>query len=157
MVERFRNDGALVATCGRGERPDLPDDVLWVRADVADPAATDGLVAQVEAELGPVAVLVSNAGVQVERTVADSTDDDWELVVGTDCRGVSNLCRAVLPGMSERGGVRDRSVPHRRRQADEQLAPAPHALLTARLGAPCPPLGAGYVSTKDVRRLEESG
>ncbi|WP_203231176.1 SDR family NAD(P)-dependent oxidoreductase [Nocardioides caldifontis] len=105
VVERFRAEGAVVATCGRGERPHLPDDVLWVRANVGDPVAVDGLLAQVEAELGPVAVLVNNAGAQVERTVADSTDDDWERVVGTNCRGVFNLCRAVLPEMSERGGV----------------------------------------------------
>jgi meso-butanediol dehydrogenase/(S,S)-butanediol dehydrogenase/diacetyl reductase len=41
----------------------------------------------------------------VEKTVADSTDGDWDLVVGTNCRGVFNLCRAVLPTMTDNGGV----------------------------------------------------
>jgi len=54
---------------------------------------------------GPATLLVNNAGVQVERTVADSTDDDWDKVVGTNCRGAFEMCRAVLPSMTENGGV----------------------------------------------------
>ena len=106
VVERLHAAGTRVATCGRGARPDhLAGDVLWVRADVADPQDVRTLVARTERELGPVSLLVNNAGVQVERTVADSTDDDWELVVGVNCRGVFHTCRALLPGMTERGGV----------------------------------------------------
>ncbi len=102
VVERLRAEAYDVVTCGRGERPGyLPKDVLWVTADVADPAD----VARLVAEAGPVALLVNNAGVQVERTVLDSTDDDWDAVVGTNCRGVFNLCRAVLPAMAEDRGV----------------------------------------------------
>jgi meso-butanediol dehydrogenase/(S,S)-butanediol dehydrogenase/diacetyl reductase len=106
VVGRLAADGARVATCGRGGRPgDLPAEVVWVQADVADPADAQRLVDQAVEVLGPVSLLVNNAGVQVERTVADSTDDDWDLVVGVNCRGTFNLCRAVLPGMGEHGGV----------------------------------------------------
>ncbi len=102
VVGRLRADGFRVVTCGRGARPeDLPEDVRWEVADVADPAA----VARLVASAGQVDVLVNNAGVQVEKTVMDSTDVDWDLVVGTNCRGVFNVCRAVLPSMSERGGA----------------------------------------------------
>jgi NAD(P)-dependent dehydrogenase (short-subunit alcohol dehydrogenase family) len=102
VVDRLRVESYDVVTCGRGERPaDLPEDVVWMTADVADPVAAARLVA----EVGAVDVLVNNAGVQVERTVLDSTDDDWDAVVGTNCRGVFNLSRAVLPRMAEAGGV----------------------------------------------------
>jgi meso-butanediol dehydrogenase/(S,S)-butanediol dehydrogenase/diacetyl reductase len=105
VVDRLVADGARVVTCGRGDRPDdLAEQVVWVRADVADPAAATELVRRAEDSFGPVSLLVNNAGVQVERTVADSTDDDWDLVVGVNCRGTFNLCRAVLPQMSEHGG-----------------------------------------------------
>jgi meso-butanediol dehydrogenase/(S,S)-butanediol dehydrogenase/diacetyl reductase len=40
----------------------------------------------------------------VEKTVADSDDDDWDLVINVNCRGVFNMCRAVLPDMEENGG-----------------------------------------------------
>ena len=106
VVLRLVADGARVVTCGRGDRPaDLPDVVAWVRVDVADPAEAEELVRRANEVLGPISLLVNNAGVQVERTVAGSSDEDWDLVVGVNCRGPFNLCRAVLPQMSEHGGV----------------------------------------------------
>jgi len=106
IVERLYADGSRVVTCGRGERPAyLPDEIGWVTADVADPAAADRLVAEAVERYGQVSLLVNNAGVLVAKTVADSTDDDWDLQVGVNCRGVFNLSRAVLPQMSEHGGV----------------------------------------------------
>ena len=106
VVERLYADGARVATCGRGDRPAyLPDDVVWIRADVASPQDADRLVAQATEELGPVSLLVNNAGVLVAKTVAESTDADWDLQVGVNCRGVFNMSRAVLPGMTGHGGV----------------------------------------------------
>jgi NAD(P)-dependent dehydrogenase (short-subunit alcohol dehydrogenase family) len=106
VVERLRAGGDAVTTCGRGARPaDLPADVPWVTADVADPAAARSVVAFANESSGPVTVLVNNAGVCVERTVLDSTDDDWDLVVGVNCRGVFSMSRAVLPEMDRLGGV----------------------------------------------------
>ena len=106
IVERMYADGAQVVTCGRGDRPAyLPDDVRWVRADVARPDDVSRLVADAHDAFGPVSALVNNAGVLVARTVADSTDDDWDQQVGVNCRGVFNTSRAVLPDMTEHGGV----------------------------------------------------
>ena len=105
IVARLLADGGRVATCGRGARPgDLPDAALWVQADVSRPDDAARLVAQARAAFGPLTLLVNNAGVQVERTVADSDDDDWDLVVNVNCRGVFNMCRAVLREMAEGGG-----------------------------------------------------
>lgn len=106
IVDRLRSDGANVVTCGRSSRPvELAAEVLWVSADVADPEQATELVRRANDAFGEVSLLVNNAGVQVERTVPDSTDDDWDLVVGVNCRGPFNLCRAVLPQMAEHGGV----------------------------------------------------
>jgi NAD(P)-dependent dehydrogenase (short-subunit alcohol dehydrogenase family) len=106
IVERLHADGVSVTTCGRGTRPlGLSDDVHWVRADVADPRDSAGIVTEAHERFGPTTLLVNNAGVQVERTVFDSTDADWDLVVGVNCRGVFSMCRAVLPLMVSEGGV----------------------------------------------------
>lgn len=106
IVDRLSGDGADVLTCGRGSRPEgLPAAVVWVQADVADPIQAAGLVERVNDTFGGVSLLVNNAGVQVEHTVAESSDADWDLVMGVNCRGLFNVCRAVLPQLSERGGV----------------------------------------------------
>src|SRR4029079_15135012 len=69
VVERLRAGGDAVTTCGRGATPaDLPDDLPWVRAGVADPAAARSIVAVASECNGPVTVLVNNAGVCIERS-----------------------------------------------------------------------------------------
>ena len=106
IVERLLADGAAVVTCGRGERPpDLPDPVFWVKADVSKSADCEQLLAEAGRSLGAPAIVVCNAGVQVEKTVPETTDADWEEVVGINCKGVFNMARAAIPRMEEAGGV----------------------------------------------------
>ena len=105
IVDRFSAAGASVITCGRGARPvDLPETVDWATVDVVDPKQVENLKEQAEKKFGTVVVLVNNAGVQVEKTVTDSSDADWDDVIGANCRGVFNGCRAFIPGMVDAGG-----------------------------------------------------
>ncbi len=101
IVEAFLAEGASVITCGRGAGGGAPANVTWVQADVSDPAQAADLIAAA----GPLDILVNNAGVQVEKTVADSTDEDWDLVIGANCRGVFNCCRAAIPAMNKGGAI----------------------------------------------------
>ena len=103
IVEHFRRDGASVLTCGRSPRPaDLDDEIGWQTLDVADPEA----VRDWAGSLGTVpSILVNNAGVQVERTVTESSDADWDLVIGVNARGVFNCCRALIPLMRDGGSI----------------------------------------------------
>ncbi len=92
IVAAYLAEGAEVITCGRGPVPDgLP--CAWHSLDVADPDAVNAVAKAV----GAIDILVNNAGVQVEKTVTDSTDADWDLVMGVNARGVFNLCRAFIP------------------------------------------------------------
>jgi len=100
IVEAFLAEGATVITCGRGGMPeDLP--CAWQSLDVSDPQAVDAVAAQI----GTLDILVNNAGVQVEKTVTESTDADWDLVIGANCRGVFNCCRALIPVMRPGGAI----------------------------------------------------
>jgi 3-oxoacyl-[acyl-carrier protein] reductase len=74
-----------------------------VPCDVSDPAAVRQAHAQVEAQLGPVDVLINNAGV-LSNNKAEATDDgEWRRVMAVNVDGAFYWSRAVLPGMKKRG------------------------------------------------------
>jgi 2,3-dihydro-2,3-dihydroxybenzoate dehydrogenase len=75
-------------------------------ADVRDSAAVDAMVARVEAELGPIGILVNVAGVLRMGAVTELTDEDWAAVFDVNTGGVFRLCRAVARRMlARRAGV----------------------------------------------------
>ncbi|WP_315928233.1 SDR family oxidoreductase [Mesorhizobium sp. SP-1A] len=105
IVRRLSADGAHVLTCGRNGRPsDLPASVAWVQADIASRDGAATIVGTTREHFGTPAILVNNAGIQLEKTVMETSDDDWDLVMGVNCRGTFNMCREVLPLMTESGG-----------------------------------------------------
>lgn len=102
IAEAFVVNGASVMVCGRGERPDdLPGQLRWHRCDVADAAQVTALADAV----GALDVLVNNAGIQIEKTVVDTTDADWDALMGVNARGVFNACRAFIPLMGDGGSI----------------------------------------------------
>ena len=80
----------------------LGGDGVAVRADVAERAATIDAINQVEAALGPVDVLVANAGIGAYGPVVDMSYEEIERVVGVNVLGTMYAIRAVLPGMVAR-------------------------------------------------------
>jgi 3-oxoacyl-[acyl-carrier protein] reductase len=77
---------------------------LTAGADLSDRAAAVQLVDDVEQELGPVEVLVANAGVgRVRGRIEDVTDDDWDSHLTVNLTAPFVLARRVAPGMRSRG------------------------------------------------------
>lgn len=106
IVDRFVAEGARVMTCGRGPRPDdLAADILWQSTDVSAKSDVDKLTDKVVAEFGELATLVNNAGVQIEKTVVETTDRDWDLLMGVNAKGVFMLCRDLIPVMTDGGSI----------------------------------------------------
>lgn len=105
IVDRFVAEGANVATCGRRERPaDLDDRVAYEQVDVSLDSDIQRLVDKTVELFGTPSVLVNNAGVQIEKTVTDSSDEDWEKLMGANAKGVFLACRALIPVMAKGGG-----------------------------------------------------
>src|SRR5258708_38446239 len=71
--------------------------------DVADFAACRDGVAKVEAELGPVDVLVNNAGITRDATMKRMDRAKWSEVIDVNLGGVFNMAKAVFEGMAGRG------------------------------------------------------
>jgi 3-oxoacyl-[acyl-carrier protein] reductase len=80
---------------------------LAVVADVTDRASVEAMVEQVESELGPIDLLVANAGRNVhEQQAWEVEPSDWWSVFEVNVLGVYLCSRAVIPGMLDRGGGR---------------------------------------------------
>lgn len=75
---------------------------LGLAADVADARALDDVVASVERGLGPVDVLVNDAGVVLRRPMTEMSDGDWDRVLSVNLSGPFYLCRRCVPGMAQR-------------------------------------------------------
>ena len=133
-VEASRR-GAKVALVARSASEledlalDLPGTALVVPADVGERAEVEAAVARVAGELGPVDVLVANAGIGAYGRFLELDPDLLERMVRVNFLGTAHAMRAVLPGMVERGQGRICVV----------------ASVAGRFG---PPLEAGYGATK---------
>jgi 3-oxoacyl-[acyl-carrier protein] reductase len=75
---------------------------MAVGADVSQAAEVAGMVAAVERELGPVDVLINNAGIGLVRTVDDLTEEDFDRTIAVNLKSVFLCTQAVVPGMRAR-------------------------------------------------------
>lgn len=77
-----------------------------VAGDVSTPEGAAALVSQVESEVGPIAILVCNAGITRDNLIMKLSDDDWRAVVDTNLGGAFFTCRAVArPMLKRRAGA----------------------------------------------------
>jgi acetoacetyl-CoA reductase len=71
--------------------------------DVADYKACEAGVKRIEQELGPVEILVNNAGITRDSVLHKMTPEQWGQVIATNLTSCFNMCRLVIEGMRERG------------------------------------------------------
>ena len=97
IAERFVADGYRVAVTARsGEGP---AGTLTVRADVTDADAVDAAFTEVEDTLGPVAIVVANAGITKDTLLLRMTEDDFDTVVSTNLGGAFRVVKRAAKGM----------------------------------------------------------
>ncbi len=73
-----------------------------IKWDVSDYQACQDGIAKVEAEIGPVEILVNNAGITRDGVLAKMSQENWQVVIDTNLGSCFNLAKAVFPGMQER-------------------------------------------------------
>lgn len=97
IAERFVAEGYPVAVPARsGEGP---AGTLTVRADVTDAAAVDAAFSEVEEKLGPVTIVVANAGVTKDTLLLRMSEDDFDSVVATNLGGAFRVVKRAAKGM----------------------------------------------------------
>ena len=103
MAETFRDAGYRVAATYRSG--EVPDGVLGVQCDITSQSSVDETFEQVERELGPVEVLIANAGITKDTLLMRMSDDDWQQVLDTNLTGTFRVVRrASRPMMRARFG-----------------------------------------------------
>jgi 3-oxoacyl-[acyl-carrier protein] reductase len=104
--------GSSVAVCGRDPKALQTVDIeLQAKtkrvfshvADVTRPADVAALVAKTEAALGPISILVNNAGVGGFGPAHEKSEEDWDRVLNTNLKSVFLVSRAVAPSMIRAG------------------------------------------------------
>ncbi len=97
IAEEFVSQGHRVAVTARsGEGP---EGALTVRADVTDAASLDAAFSEVEAKLGPVEVVVANAGITRDTLLMRMSDEDFDSVVDTNLGGSFRVVKRASKGM----------------------------------------------------------
>jgi len=102
IAQAFVAEGdRVVITARSGERPAELEgaDVLVLKADVTDTASVDAAFDRIEAELGPVEVLVANAGITRDGLIMRMSDDDIDAVLQTNLVGALRVSRRAARGM----------------------------------------------------------
>jgi short-subunit dehydrogenase len=108
LAERFAADGARLALVARSDAPlrELAAKLggQGFPVDLADESAVRGLVGRIEADGGPIDVLVNNAGVSNIGYVLDQKPEDVERLFRTNLLAPIHLCQQAIPRMLARGG-----------------------------------------------------
>jgi len=97
MAEAFLAQGHRVAVTARSGNG--PDGALTVTADVTDGASLDSAPAEVEQKLGPIEVLVANAGITRDTLILRMSDEDFEDVINTNITGVFRVVKRAIKSM----------------------------------------------------------
>jgi NAD(P)-dependent dehydrogenase (short-subunit alcohol dehydrogenase family) len=113
IAERFAAEGAAIVATQRSapEGEELCErlraagaEADFVAADVREPEEVRRVVDAALERHGGLDVLVNNAGLGLLKSVADTTDDEYDAVFDTNVRSIFLLCRHALPPMLQRGG-----------------------------------------------------
>ena len=97
IAQRLHAAGHRVAATYRSG--DVPAGVLGVQCDITDPGQVDAAFSEVESALGPIEVLVANAGITRDTLLMRMSDDDWSAVIETNLTGSFRVAKRATRAM----------------------------------------------------------
>jgi NAD(P)-dependent dehydrogenase (short-subunit alcohol dehydrogenase family) len=105
----FYRENALVAILdtdplGQQLAAELGDRALFIQCDVSNEAQVKAAIEKVAAHFGGIDVLVNNAGIQRYSTVTETSEDEWDLVMGVNLKSAFLCAKHAIPWMQKRGG-----------------------------------------------------
>jgi 2-hydroxycyclohexanecarboxyl-CoA dehydrogenase len=143
---------------------------MGLELDVRSTQSARDAVAAIEAELGPIDVLVNNAGIADDDFFIRSNEEQWDRLIAVNLRGVLAVTHAVLPGMQERGAGSIVNLASEAGRVGSQLASVYSATKggvvaftkalakeTARRGVRVNAVAPGPIETPMMRQAEDLG
>lgn len=109
VAERFAAEGAAVVSAARnvpasGLQHEAEQGPVLRRADVASQDDVQELIRYTVGRFGSLDILVNNAGVQVEKTIEETSEEEWDRLMAVNMKGVFLCCKFALAPMREAGG-----------------------------------------------------
>lgn len=104
MAELFASEGAKVVALDMGEMTYSNENVEYMELNVTDSEKCKTVFDTIVEKYGKIDVLVNNAGITRDAMTRKMTDEQWDLVVDVNLKGVFNLTRHVGPYMEAQGG-----------------------------------------------------
>lgn len=171
---RLAAEGARVAVADLDldQARELAADIdgLGVELDVRSTESARAAVSAAESELGPLDVLVNNAGIADDDFFVRSTEDQWDRLIAVNVRGVLAVTHAALPGMQDRGSGSIVNVASEAGRVGSQLGTVYSATKgaviaftkalakeTARRGIRVNAVAPGPIETQMMRQAEQLG
>jgi 3-oxoacyl-[acyl-carrier protein] reductase len=111
IVELFAAEGALIGACGRNmaSLDAVCSDVVSaggkavpIKLELQSAESIEAAAAECVAELGPIDILINNAGIIALDKLNDTSAEVWDEIMSTNVRGPFLMCKAVVPSMMER-------------------------------------------------------
>ncbi len=103
MAELFAKEGATVVAADMGQMTYECENVHYFPLNVTDVNGVQKFFDDVIAKFGKIDILVNNAGITKDAMTRKMTDDQWNLVIDVNLKGVFNLTRLVGPHMEANG------------------------------------------------------
>lgn len=104
MALRFQAEGSTVIIIDLKEPETLPEGMTFKALNVADMQATETVFNDIIETFGRIDVLVNNAGITRDAMTRKMSEEQWDLVLNVNLKGVFNLTRLVGPLMETQGG-----------------------------------------------------
>ncbi|MFN0179834.1 MAG: 3-oxoacyl-[acyl-carrier-protein] reductase [Gemmatimonadales bacterium] len=108
LAATLHGAGAAVAVVGRNAEQaaaiaaELGERTVGVGCDVSDGAQVEAAITAAEKALGPISILVNNAGLTRDNLLIRLAEDDWDAVLDANLKGAFHTTRAVIKGMMKR-------------------------------------------------------
>jgi len=104
ICERFAQEGAIVYAADMSDLSYELTNVFGRKLNVTDVEQIKVLVAEIKEKHGKIDILVNNAGITQDSMTRKMTDNQWDLVINVNLKGVFNMTREIGPLMEETGG-----------------------------------------------------